>query len=87
MKELVDLEFSDISFKTKNTSIFTENDIKNAINTSIDKIWTEESEYHTMGSGWLLSSIDGLLLLINKFKHLRGLLILNCQNLLKIKKL
>lgn len=60
------------TFKTKNKSVFESSSIDTVLRRMFNKLCREESEYEGKGSGWTLSSVDGLLLRFSRYRPLRG---------------
>lgn len=60
------------TFKTKNRSILAASSTNAVLETMIEKMCREENEYEGKGSGWTLSSVDGFLLRISRYRPLRG---------------
>lgn len=65
-------EIQQRSFKTKNASILHGSSIDRVVRRMFRKLCREEEEYEAKGSGWTLSSVDGLLLRFSRYRPLRG---------------
>lgn len=60
------------SFKTKNKAVLESSSVDSILKQMFSKLCKEESEYEGKGSGWTLSSVDGLLLRFSRYRPLRG---------------
>lgn len=60
------------SFKTSNKAIFQTTDLNILLHNLIKRICLEETEYQGKGSGWTLSSVDGLLVRVSRYRPIGG---------------
>lgn len=65
-------ELQQRTFKTRNKAILASSSVDKILKQMFSKLCREESEYEGKGSGWTLSSVDGLLLRFSRYRPLRG---------------
>lgn len=59
------------AFKTKNIAVFQNSELDRIFIEELQKLCDEEVTYLMKRSGWSLSSIDGILLRINRYQPLK----------------
>jgi len=74
------------TFKTKNKSVLESSSIDSILTKMFKKLCREESEYEGKGSGWTLSSVDGLLLRLSRYRPLRGSTFIPLPENIRLKK-